>query len=62
MRNVEGQMKKTFLPKIFKEEQDLKKLEEVAVAEEQQRRRTAFRSKQLKQLEERKLDCRVRAC
>lgn len=57
---MEEQMKRAILPKIFRRQHDLQTLEAVAVAEEQQRRRAAHRAAQLKRLEERKLDCRVR--
>ena len=60
MKGVEAQMQKTFLPKIFKGHEDLRKLEDVAIAEERQKRRSDFRAKQLAELEKRKLDCRVR--
>lgn len=59
MKSAEAQMQKTFLPKIFKGHEDLRKLEQVALAEDQQKRRAAFRAKQLMKLEKRKLDCRV---
>ena len=59
MRKVEQQMKTRFLAKIFTQEEDLRKLEAAAQVEEQQQRRAQFRAQQLKQLEERKLDCRV---
>lgn len=60
MKGVEAQLQKTFLVKIFKNQQDLLSLEQVAIAEENQKRRATFRAKQLEELEKRKLDCRVR--
>ena len=59
MRAIEQQMKTRFLAKIFKQEEDLRKLEAAAQVEEQQQLRAQFRAQQLKQLEARKLDCRV---
>lgn len=59
MKGVEAQLQKTFLVKIFKNQQDLLSLEQVSMAEENQKRRAKFRAKQLAELEKRKLDCRV---
>ena len=59
MKGVEEQLQKTFLTKIFRNQQDLLKLDGVATAEDNQKRRAKFRTKQLEELEKRKLDCRV---
>lgn len=59
LKKAEAQMQNTFVAKIFKSQQDFKKLDSLGLAAEQAKRRADYRMKQLKQLEERKLDCRV---
>lgn len=59
LKKAEAQMKGTFVAKIFKSQEDLRKLDSLGLAQEQAKKRADFRLKQLKQLEERKLDCRV---
>lgn len=59
LKKAEAQMQNTFVAKIFRNQQDLRKLDNLSSAEEQAKKRAEFRMKQLKQLEERKLDCRV---
>ena len=59
LKKAEAEMQGTFMAKIFKGHQDLRKLDSLSAASDRDKKRQEFRLKQLKQLEERKLDCRV---